>query len=56
MPRFFVERDFGKVGEDVLQDFAARATATGAKFFRSTGSTRCWTRADKEADRAEVSG
>ncbi len=33
MPRYVVERDFGLVGEDEMQEFAARSKATGIEQF-----------------------
>lgn len=33
MPRFVIERDFGMVGEDEMQQVAARSKATGIEHF-----------------------
>ena len=33
MPRYVIERDFGKVSEDEMQEVAARSKVTGAEHF-----------------------
>lgn len=33
MPRYVIERDFGNVGEDEMQEIAARSKLTGAEEF-----------------------
>ncbi len=33
MPRYVIERDFGKVGEDEIQEIAARSKVTGDEQF-----------------------
>jgi hypothetical protein len=33
MPRYLIERDFGSIGEDEMQEIAARSKVTGAEHF-----------------------